>query len=99
MKKINFHPSFLQILYLSIYVILFALVISIPKLINGPIHLTEKLVLEEEIIEGALLGILFIVNIFIFNLYKKETHKGKELIKKINYDKLMVKEKLDDSSK
>ena len=99
MKKLNFHPSFLQILYLIIYIILFSFIIYIPKLINGPVHLTEKLIFEEEIIEGFLLGILFILNILILNLYKNEASRQKELIKKISDDRATAKVRLDDSSK
>ena len=99
MKKPDFHPSFLQILYLTIYIILFSFIIYVPKLISGPVHITEKMVIEEEIIEGSLLGILFFLNIFILNLYKKEASKQKEVIRKINFDKKSAKEKLDDSFK
>jgi len=99
MKKLNFHPSSLQILYLIIYIILFSFIIYIPKLINGPVHITEKLIFEEEIIEGSLLGILFFLNILILNLYKNETSRQKELIEKINNDKKTTEEKLDDSFK
>jgi len=99
MKKLNFHPSHLQILYLIIYIILFALIVCIPKLINGPVHITDKLIFEEEVIEGSLLGILFLLNILIMNLYKKETFKQKELIKKITNDKKTTEGRLDESSR
>jgi hypothetical protein len=99
MKKVNFHFSHLQILYLVIYVVLFSLIVYIPKLISGPVYITEKFFVEEEIIEGALIAVLFILNILILNLYNKETLRQKELIKKINSEKEKAKEKLDDSSK
>jgi hypothetical protein len=99
MKKINFHPSALQVLYIVIYVLLFALIVAVPKLISGPVHITEKLILEEEIFEGALLGILFFLNIFILNLYRKESSRQREMINKINNDKIIVKERLDDSTR
>jgi hypothetical protein len=70
-----------------------------PKLINGPVHLTEKLIIEEEIIEGSLLGILFLLNVLILNLYKKEALKQKILIRRINDEKKSTEEKLDDSFK
>ena len=99
MKKLNFHPSSLQIIYLIIYVLLFSFIIYVPKLISGPFRISEKLIIEEEIIEGTLLGILFLLNILILNLYRKEASKQKDQIKKINEDKKAVKEKLDDSIK
>jgi hypothetical protein len=99
MKKLNFQPSLLQVLYLIIYFILFSFIIITPKLISGPVHLTNKLIFEEEIFEGLLLAILFILSVLILNLYKHEAYKHKELIKKINNDKKTAEEKLDDSFK
>jgi hypothetical protein len=97
MKKINIQPSFLQILYLLIIVLLFSVILLTPLLIKGPLHLTEKLILEEEIIEGSLLCILVLVSIVIYFLYKHEVTKQKELINKINIDKKSAEEKLNDS--
>jgi len=97
MKKLNFHPSFLQILYFVIYIILFSLIIFTPTLINNPIYLSNKLIIEEEIIEGSLLCILFFLSILILNLYRHEVYKHKELIKLINNEKKIAEEKLSDS--
>ncbi|HEX7410993.1 MAG TPA: hypothetical protein VF298_02510 [Bacteroidales bacterium] len=97
MKKVNFRPSFLQILYLIIYLLLFSFIIYTPTLISGPLHITEKLIIEEETIEGSLLGILFVLSILILNLYKHEVNKHKELINKINIDKKKVEKRLIDS--
>jgi len=94
MKKINLHPSYLQILYLIIILILFSFIIYTPTLISGPVHITKRLMLEENTIEGILLGILFIVSILILNLYKQEVNSHKELIHKINQDKKKVEERL-----
>jgi hypothetical protein len=94
MKRINLHPSSLQILYLIIIFILFSFIIYTPTLISGPVHITKRLMLEENTIEGILLGILFIVSILILNLYKQEVNSHKELIHKINQDKKKVEERL-----
>jgi len=94
MKKINLHPSYLQILYLIIILILFSFIIYTPTLISGPVHITKRLMLEENTIEGILLGILFIVSILILNLYKQEVNSHNELIHKINQDKKKVEERL-----
>jgi hypothetical protein len=99
MKKINFQPSFLQILYLIIFIILFAFIIYTPTLIKGPVNLTSKLILEEETFEGFLICILFIISILIFNLYKQEVNKHKELINKINSEKKQVEDRLNDSER
>jgi hypothetical protein len=97
MKKINVQPSFLQVLYFLITIILFAVILLTPLLIKGPLHLTEKLIFEEEIIEGCLLTVLVLLSILIYTLYKRESAKQRELIYKINLDKKSAEEKLFDS--
>jgi hypothetical protein len=99
MKKLNFHPSALQIIYLIIYMLLFLFIVYVPTLISGPVRITDKLIIEEEIIEGSLLGILLVLNIVTLNLYKKEADKQKEIITKINKDKIETRERLVDSSR
>jgi hypothetical protein len=97
MKKIKIQPSFLQVLYLLITLILFSVILLTPLLIKGPLHLTEKLILEEEIIEGFLLSVLVLLSIVIYTLYTHESAKQKELINKINLAKKSAEEKLIDS--
>jgi hypothetical protein len=92
MKKLNFKPSFLQILYFLIAILLLAVIFITPLLISGPLFLTEKLIIEEEIIEGSLLCIMFFLGLLIFNLYKHEVHKQKELINKINNDNVQIQQ-------
>ena len=77
--------------------ILFCSVIYIPTIINGPLRVTARLIIAEETIEGALVGISFIISILLLNLYKHEVYKHKELIKKINEDKTKVESRLTDS--
>jgi hypothetical protein len=99
MKKLNFQPRFLQIIYLIINILLFSVIVLTPKIISGPLYLSEKLIIEEEVIEGSLLCILLFLSILIYNLYKHEVYKQKEIINKINNDKKSAEEKLDDSFK
>ncbi len=99
MRKLNFHPSFLQILYLIIFIILFAFIIYTPTLIKGPVSLTSKFILEEETFEGSLICVLFITSILILNLYKREVRKQKELINKINNEKKKVEVRLNNSER
>jgi len=93
-KKINLHTTHLQILYLIITIILFSFIIYTPTLIQGPVHITKKLILEENTLEGILLGILFIVSVLILNLYKQEVNKNKNLIDKMKDDKKKVENRL-----
>jgi hypothetical protein len=99
MGKFSFRPSFLQVIYLIIYVVLFSLIVYIPTLISGPVHITEKFIIAEEIMEGSLMAVLFLINIFILNLYRKEVAHQKEVIAKINQDKKLALDKLNDSFK
>jgi hypothetical protein len=97
MKKLSFHPSLLQISYFIIYIVLFAFIIYTPTLIKGPVYLTKKLIIEEEIIEGSLLCILLFLSILILNLYRREVIKHKELIRKIDDDRKITEGRLFDS--
>jgi hypothetical protein len=94
MKSKNYRPSRLEFLYLAIIFILFSFIVFAPALINGPVYLTKRLIIAEETIEGALLFILFLLGIWIFNLYKNEVRKHQELIKSIIQDKNKVEERL-----
>lgn len=94
MKSKNYRPSALEFFYLAIIFILFSFVVFAPSLISGPVYLTKKVIVAEETIEGALLFILFLLSIWIFNLYKNEVRKHQELIKVITKDKNKVEERL-----
>ncbi len=94
MKKLNFRPSFLQVLYLIVYVILFFLIVYIPTLITGPLFVAKRIIIEEETIEGILLGIAFILSILIFNLYRNDVKSHKEQVEKIKTEKKKVDERL-----
>jgi hypothetical protein len=90
MKKVNFHPSFLQIIYFLILLILFSLIIYTPTLIRGSASINENLILEEETIEGSLVGVLMILGILILGIYKHEIQRHKEQIRKIDEEKQRV---------
>jgi hypothetical protein len=94
MNQINLKPSFLQVLYLIVFSALFSLVIYTPTFVKGPVNLNEKLIFEEETIEGILLTILFIMSIIILNLYRKDVIKQKILIEKIKNEKRGVEDRL-----
>jgi hypothetical protein len=97
MGKISFRPSFLQVIYLIIYVVMFSFIVYIPTLISGPVHISEKFIIEEEIAEGSFMAVLFLINILILNLYRKEAAHQKEVIAKMDQDKKLASDKLNDS--
>jgi len=86
----NFHPSFLQILYFLILLILFSFIIYTPTLIKGSASINENLILEEETVEGSLVGVLMILGIVILGIYKNEIRRHKEQIKIIDDEKQRV---------
>jgi hypothetical protein len=94
MKELKFRPSYLQVLYFIILLMLFAFIIYTPTFIRGPVPITEQLIFKEETLEGFLLGVIFILSILILNIYKREVYKHKELIKKIDNDKKKVEDRL-----
>lgn len=97
MKKEKTDPSILQVIYITVFLLLFCLIIYIPHAISNPLHITEKVIIEEEFVESFLLIVLFLLNIFILGLYKREVERQKEMIIKINNDKKSTDEKLNDS--
>lgn len=99
MRKIHLDHSILQTTYLIIYILLFSVIILTPSLISGPLFLTKKIIIGEEILEGSLLFILFILGIFIYKLYEREIDKHKELIKSAHNDKKIIEGQLLDSLK
>ena len=97
MKKLKIHPSFLKILYLSIFLILLLIIIFTPFLVKNSISLTETFIVEEEIVEGFLVMILLSLSFLILNFYNNEVAKHKEQLKKINNDKKIIEERLNDA--
>jgi hypothetical protein len=97
MKKENSDPVFLQVLYLVIFFVLFGLIVYVPHAIKNPLQITEKIIIEEELIESVLLSVLLLLNVLIYNLYKKEAARQKELVAKMKNDNKSIHEKLDES--
>jgi len=97
MKKGKSEPEFLQILYLIIFFVLFGLIVYIPHAISNPLHISEKIIVEEEVAESILLSVLLLLNVLIFSLYKKEVARQKDLVIKMKNDNKSIHEKLDDS--
>jgi hypothetical protein len=97
MKKKRLQPSFLQSIYFIIILILFGIIICTPTLIKGPLNISSKLIVEEETIEGVLLLFLLIIGFLILKLYRHESDKQKEMIRKISDEKKRVNDRLTDT--
>ena len=74
-----------------------SVIIFTPILITGSVYITKNFIIDEEIAEVILLGILFSLSILIFKLYKQEAFKQEEFIIKMKNDKKTTEEKLFDS--
>jgi hypothetical protein len=68
-----------------------------PILITGSVHITNKFIIDEDVMEVILLSILIALNFLTFKLYKQEASKQDELISTIKNDKKKADEKLFDS--
>jgi ABC-type Mn2+/Zn2+ transport system permease subunit len=68
-------------------VILSSVMIFTPILITGSVHITNKFIIDEDVMEVILLSILFALNFLTFKLYKQEASKQDELISTIKNDK------------
>lgn len=97
MKIFNIQLSFLRVLYLILYVILAAVVFIIPILIQDNVYLTKQLIVDEEIVEGTLLIILFLLSILLSVLYKQELTRQHNIIKLKEAEHKTTLEKLDES--
>jgi len=89
--KINIYHSFLRAFFIVIILVLFCLIIYTPAIIISPVHITKKIIFNEEAIEGSLLGLFLIICVLILYLYKREVIKQEEIIQKINNDKPKIK--------
>ena len=92
--KINIHPSFLQVLFFVIILILFCLIIYTPTFIFGQMHITNKMIIREETIEGTLLGLFLIACILILYFYKREVIRQERIMHQINNDTPKVENRL-----
>ena len=94
MRPFHHRTSFLQKIYFLLYVILSAVIVLTPVLITGSVSITEKFIIDEEIFEVVLLGILFSLSLVIFRFYKQEAARQDELIQKMINEKKSAEEKL-----
>lgn len=97
MKILDRHISSLQLLFFVIYVILSSVMILTPIIITGSVHITQKFIIDEDVMEVLLLSVLFVLSLLIFNLYRQEASKQAELIDNIKSDKRKADQKLFDS--
>jgi len=87
----------LQAVYLASLIVLFCLIVSTPYLIKGNLLLRERIVVEEEIVESALIAVLLIIGYVVSIMYKKELNKCIREIDELTTGKSNLEEKLNEA--
>jgi hypothetical protein len=87
----------LQAVYLTSLMVLFCLIVSTPYLIKGNFLLRERIVVEEEIVESALIALLLIIGYVVSIMYKRELNKCMREIDELNTGKSNLEEKLNEA--
>ena len=87
----------LQVVYLASLTLLFCLIVSTPYLIKGNILLRERIVVGEEIVEGALIAMLLIIGYVFSVMYKKELNKCIREIDELTTGKSNLEAKLTEA--
>ena len=87
----------LQAVYLTSLMVLFCLIVSTPYLIKGNFLLRERIVVEEEIVESALIALLLIIGYVVSIMYKRELNKCIREIDELTTGKINLEEKLNEA--
>ena len=87
----------LQAVYLTSLMVLFCLIVSTPYLIKGNFLLRERIVVEEEIVESALIALLLIIGYVVSIMYKRELNKCMREIDELTTGKINLEEKLNEA--
>lgn len=96
MKKLNLH-LLLRIIYITILLLIFITIIIVPKLIKGSTSFIEKIIIEEEFLEGFFIAILLGLSLLIQKYYRKEIGWYRAQANKIKNDKKLAEERLNDA--
>lgn len=87
----------LKAAYLSSLTLLLVLVVFTPYLVRSGFWLKGRIVVEEEIFEGALIALLLLVGYFTSQVYKKELDKYAKELKELATKKTDLENKLNDA--
>lgn len=87
----------LKAAYLSSLTLLLGLVVFTPYLIRSGLWLKGRIIVEEEIFEGALIALLLLVGYFASRGYKKELDKYAKELKELATKRVDLENKLNDA--
>jgi hypothetical protein len=89
----------LEIVYIASSVLLLSAVVFTPFIIGHNLKLTEKIFIEEDVLEASLIVVLLSAAYTLSYLYKKEMNKYRHKIKRLVGDKCDLSDKLTDAFK
>ena len=95
--KIQIRP--LTVIYISILVALYSLMICTPYLISKTALLKNYIFVGEEFVEGLLISVLLAISFFVLFRYRKELGKYRNQIKELAVKKTDAENKLSDAFK
>lgn len=96
-KDIRKKTRLLKATYITSLTLLLMLVVFTPYLVRSGLYLKGRVIVEEEIFEGALIALLLLVGYFNSKLYKKELDKYAKELKELATKKADLEDKLNDA--
>jgi hypothetical protein len=99
MKRIKGKSRLIEGIYITILVLLYALIICIPYLVANNALLKNNVFIEAEFIEGFLITILLVITYFISIRYRKELDNYRSHIKDLSVKNADVESRLSDAFK
>ena len=98
-KQIQGKFRLIEGIYITILVILYALIICHPYIITKDALLKNNILIEEEFVEGFLITVLLVIGYFVSIRYRKALDKYRSHIKELSVKKADVESRLSDAFK
>jgi hypothetical protein len=98
-NKNKVHIRLIAIIYISILVALYSLIICTPYLISNTALLKNYIFVGEEFVEGLLISVLLAISFFVLSRYRKRLNRYRNQIKELSVKKTDVENKLSDAFK
>jgi uncharacterized membrane protein YciS (DUF1049 family) len=96
MKNIHKFNAMIS-LYVAVLFFLLLFVLAVPLTIQGNLTLTQEIIIQEEMIETALLAVLFGVSFFILKRFKSTLNSYEQQFNRIGREKSKLLSRLADA--
>ncbi|MEN6320101.1 MAG: hypothetical protein ABFD82_15255 [Syntrophaceae bacterium] len=97
MKQIKGKFRLIEGIYITILVLLYALIICTPYIITKDALLQNNILIEEEIVEGFLITVLLVISFFVSVRYRRELDSYRSHIKELSVKNADVESRLSDA--